>query len=164
MVGLHGRSAAFMRDILANRIIEHGDEVGQNTGEIKCRERLGGILHTTIAALHKCKGDERSPPGATPTTRKAHHPRHVLLRLPFEATTFYNQPVPCHNLGRDSANSPCQSLYCQTGWVGGINLRYGKNRSTRCGSTNATSCRPLGKPEVAVDLDEHSVDGLGNAV
>ncbi len=29
---------------LANRIIEPGAEVGQNTGEIECRERLGGIL------------------------------------------------------------------------------------------------------------------------
>jgi len=29
---------------LANRIIEPGDEVGQNTGEIECRERLCGIL------------------------------------------------------------------------------------------------------------------------
>jgi len=29
---------------LANRIIEHDDEVGQNAWEIECRERLGGIL------------------------------------------------------------------------------------------------------------------------
>ncbi len=29
---------------LANRLIEPGDEVGQKTGEIECRERLGGIL------------------------------------------------------------------------------------------------------------------------
>ena len=29
---------------LDNQIIEPGDEVGQNTGEIECCERLGGIL------------------------------------------------------------------------------------------------------------------------
>ena len=29
---------------LGNRIIEPGDEVGQENGEIKCRERLGGLL------------------------------------------------------------------------------------------------------------------------
>ena len=78
---------------LANRLIEPGDEVGQNTGEIECRERLGGILRYYYCALHKCKDDERSPRRATPTTHRAHHPRPVWLRLPFEITTFADQPV-----------------------------------------------------------------------
>ncbi len=29
---------------LENKIIDPGDEVGQVAGQIKCRERLGGIL------------------------------------------------------------------------------------------------------------------------
>jgi len=29
---------------LDNRIIEPGEEVGRRTGEIECRERLGGLL------------------------------------------------------------------------------------------------------------------------
>ena len=29
---------------LDNKIIEPGDEVGREDGEIKCRERLGGLL------------------------------------------------------------------------------------------------------------------------
>jgi len=29
---------------LGNRIIEAGDEVGKDAGEIHCRERLGGLL------------------------------------------------------------------------------------------------------------------------
>jgi hypothetical protein len=29
---------------LGNRLIDPGDEVGRTTGEIACRERLGGIL------------------------------------------------------------------------------------------------------------------------
>ena len=29
---------------LDNKIIEPGDEVGKGTGEIDCRERLGGLL------------------------------------------------------------------------------------------------------------------------
>ena len=29
---------------LDNRIIEPGDEVGRRTGEVQCRERLGGML------------------------------------------------------------------------------------------------------------------------
>ena len=29
---------------LANRIIDPGDEVEQSTGEIECRQRLGGLL------------------------------------------------------------------------------------------------------------------------
>ena len=29
---------------LDNKIIEPGDEVGRHHGEIKCRERLGGLL------------------------------------------------------------------------------------------------------------------------
>jgi len=33
---------------------------------------LAGYRDTTFAALHKCKDEERSPPGATPTTRKTH--------------------------------------------------------------------------------------------
>jgi hypothetical protein len=30
---------------LDNQIIQPGDEVGQSTGQIECRERLGGMLH-----------------------------------------------------------------------------------------------------------------------
>ena len=29
---------------LGNRIIEPGDEVGRNEGEINCRQRLGGLM------------------------------------------------------------------------------------------------------------------------
>ena len=29
---------------LANRILVPGDEVGRDTGEVQCRERLGGLL------------------------------------------------------------------------------------------------------------------------
>jgi transposase InsO family protein len=29
---------------LANRLIEPGEEVGRTTGEVQCRERLGGVL------------------------------------------------------------------------------------------------------------------------
>jgi putative transposase len=30
---------------LANRLIDAGAEVGRSTGAVRCRERLGGILH-----------------------------------------------------------------------------------------------------------------------
>ena len=29
---------------LGNRLIQPGDQVGQNNGEVRCRERLGGML------------------------------------------------------------------------------------------------------------------------
>jgi hypothetical protein len=29
---------------LGNRLIDPGEEVGQSSGEIQCRERLGGLL------------------------------------------------------------------------------------------------------------------------
>ena len=37
------RGASTVRD-LANKIIEPGNEVGATTGNVKCRERLGGML------------------------------------------------------------------------------------------------------------------------
>ena len=83
-------------------------------GKSSAANGLAGYCDTTTAALHPCKDDERSPPGGTPTTRNAHHPRPVWLRPSLEATTLADQPVPCPKPGRDSANSPCQSLSCQT--------------------------------------------------
>ncbi len=34
----------FRRDSLGNELIEPEDEAGRHEGEIRCRERLGGLL------------------------------------------------------------------------------------------------------------------------
>ena len=49
---LHSAVVAFMahyhternHQALGNRLIDPGEEVGRTTGEVACRERLGGIL------------------------------------------------------------------------------------------------------------------------
>ena len=49
---LHSAVVAFMaqyhternHQALGNRLIDPGEEVGRTTGEVECRERLGGIL------------------------------------------------------------------------------------------------------------------------
>jgi hypothetical protein len=39
-----GRRSSGNHQGLGNRLIEPGEEVGQTTGEVACRERLGGML------------------------------------------------------------------------------------------------------------------------